>query len=287
MISQVNKIIANQLLKREGVYLPTVGSLYVDSRPARFVNKKEVTPPLRLVEFTSEQQGLSLIEIIQTIANIDGAGAEDIYTRWLERVTSEQGIVIEGVGVLSKKFLIMDESFAKILNPQSSKIIKQSKKGHLFVWGIAIVAILFGSYIILTFTSDFSFNKSNSAVESEIQKKTDDILVEKENLPQKNVVKATTDNKKATESAPPIKKKTSQIENLTSKQYYVVAGVFSIEANAIRAIKSGGFENSGGVYRFGSKFMAAYFVSSDRPKARAFQLKHRPKFEELWIYQAK
>lgn len=290
MINQVNRIIANRLLKRESVYLPTIGSLYVESRPATFVNKKEIAPPLRVVEFSTEQRGLSLIQIITTVASIDQAHATDIYTRWLESVKSEKGVVIGDIGVLSEKFFIMNDDFAEMLNPQSLRVLKKSSGGHKFVWGVAVFAILLSLYIVAQFAEDLVFGKASTFVENEPVKSVQEVALVEDIASEKSVEEVALVEgiapEKSVETAP-VKSEISQIDSLVPNRYYVVLGVFSSKINALRACKESDLEDRCVVYYYGSQFLTTVYSSDEESKVEDFKSKYRTNLNELWVYRAK
>lgn len=321
MVDQVNKIIANQLFKREAVYLPKVGSLYVESRAAKLVGKRAVSPPVSFVEFSSEVKGLSLVAVITKIASIEEPAAMEIYERWLSRVKSDTGVVVENVGVLSEKSFIMDKGFDKILNPQGSAVVNRSKGGDKFIWAFAIGSILLSAYFIGQFAYDFYVNKK-SAVEiastsNHVESAASGAIGEvAETVPAETFaveVESGSADKKGVEGVVVVKKSANVevekkveliskdeksinvtvedgiqiVKPMTPKHYYVVAGVFSTVANAIRATKELGVENSSTIHKFGSKFMVSIYSSSDESKVRQFKSKHGSCENEYWIYRAK
>lgn len=143
MIDQVNRLAENLLSGGEGVFLPSVGSLFVERRSARRLSKRTIEPPARVVTFTSQERGVSLVEAIARAAGCDAARAGEVYDRWLADVRREHGIAIEGVGELKYKNFIPDEAFDKRLNPQGHAPvrIRSARRPDWIVWfGIAAAA---------------------------------------------------------------------------------------------------------------------------------------------------
>ena len=62
MVDEVNRLVGNLLAAGSGVFLPGVGSLFVERRGARRLSKRSVQPPCRVVSFSSQQQGVSLAD---------------------------------------------------------------------------------------------------------------------------------------------------------------------------------------------------------------------------------
>ena len=280
MVIQMNKIIANQLLKRYVVFLPTIGTIRVESRSAKLSKGSEVVPPLNIVEFSSEQSGESLVDTVQRLASTDVEKAQDIYDRWLAKVTAEGELRVEGVGVLRDKSFVCDKAFYDRLNPQGAKPVKVTRKGgDKFIWAILLLSVAVSSYFIVPFIKDAIFNKPNVVAKREIT----------ENVKPSAVVVDTHEDIQVIAEPTPAPKRSGilECEKLTSKRYYVILGVFSTEANAVKAIREAKLTQGGGVYYFGSKFMASAFESDDAAEAKRYKSENRGAFSELWIYQAK
>ena len=103
MVDEVNRLVGNLLAAGSGVFLPGVGSLFVERRGARRLSKRTVLPPCRVVSFSSQQQGVSLADELARTLHCDAAGAQDVYDRWLSRTREGDVLTIEGVGVLKFK----------------------------------------------------------------------------------------------------------------------------------------------------------------------------------------
>lgn len=75
MVDEVNRLVGNLLAAGSGVFLPGVGSLFVERRGARRLSKRSVQPPCRVVSFSSQQQGVSLADELARTLHCDAAGA--------------------------------------------------------------------------------------------------------------------------------------------------------------------------------------------------------------------
>ena len=279
MVNQMNKIIANQLLKREAVFLPTIGTISVAVRSAKLSKRSEVLPPLSAIEFSSNQCGESLVDTVQRLADTDMEKAQDIYNRWLMRVKYDGELQIEGVGVLRDKSFLLEKGFSVRLNPLGAAPIKVKRRGgDKYIWGILLLCVAVSSYFIVPFIKEAIFNKPEVIAKRELITNTKPLAVVDTLVSVEAMVEST-----------PIRKADGTLEcvKLTSKRYYVVLGVFSTEGNATRAVKQSGLMESGGVYYFGSKFMASAFESDSLESANRYKSEKRGEFGELWIYQAK
>lgn len=144
MVEQVNRLVGNLLAANSVVWLPDVGTLRVERQAARRLSRREVQPPVRLVNFSSQRSGESLVDAIARAARCDQATAEDIYARWLSRVRTENGVVMEGVGELKFKNFTPDEAFDRRLNPQGRKPMRVHTPRRLdwSVWVGLVAAVL-------------------------------------------------------------------------------------------------------------------------------------------------
>ena len=153
MVEQVNRLVGNLLAANSVVWLPDVGTLRVERQAARRLSRREVQPPVRLVNFSSQRSGESLVDAIARAARCDRAAAEDIYMRWLSRVRTGEGLVMEGVGVLKFKNFTPDEAFDRRLNPQGSKPMRVHTPRRLdwSVWVGLVAALLAVGVVVYQF----------------------------------------------------------------------------------------------------------------------------------------
>lgn len=154
MMEQVGRLIGGLLAGGGEVFLPGVGSLYTERHPARRINRREVVPPHRVVQFTSQQRGTSLVDEIARVLQINGAEpervqemAQSVYDRWTARALESETLTIEGVGVLKHKHFTPDEAFDRRLNPQGTQTVRVPKPRR-FDWvcwvGVAAVVCAAG-----------------------------------------------------------------------------------------------------------------------------------------------
>lgn len=147
MVDEVNRLVGNILAAGGGVFLPGVGSLFVERRGARRLSKRTVQPPCRVVSFSSQQQGVSLVDELSRAVQCDAAGVQDIYDRWLAHTRKDDTLTIEGVGVLKFKHFTLSPAFDRLLNPQGHEPVR-IRPAHKFDWalwvGIAAIVVAAG-----------------------------------------------------------------------------------------------------------------------------------------------
>lgn len=133
------------------------GSLYTERRPARRIDRRTVQPPYRVVSFTSQERGASLVDEIARVMREGGeapeadpqAAAQEVYDRWLARAQEANLLTVEGVGVLAFKNFTPDEAFERRLNPQGRELVK-IRAPRRFDWalwlGVAaiVIALVYG-----------------------------------------------------------------------------------------------------------------------------------------------
>lgn len=150
MTGQVGKLVGNLLAGGGAVFLPGVGSLYVERRGARRIDRRHVVPPCRTVLFTSQQRGPSLIDEIGRVLRVNGVQpenpapeAQQVYDRWMAAVQVDGTLTIEGVGALRFKDFKLDKAFDQRLNPQGHAPVRvrAPKRFDAVLW-IGIVAIV-------------------------------------------------------------------------------------------------------------------------------------------------
>lgn len=288
MIDQVNRLIANRLAAGGEYFLPGVGTLYVEKRSARPVSQTAVEPPYSAVCFSSQQRGVSLVDEIARAAHCEPETAQSIYDRWLENVTAENGLVIEGVGELRSKHFTPDPEFDRVLNPQGHAPVQVKHRKYdwaIWVGAIAVLAALVVGYFVY----------SGREAERPTAKRT---------LPATATSKtAVPADSTAVRPAEPVRPEPVSFAaqhggvepsgsaaapaSLVSKRHYVVFGVFAVPENAARCaadIERRVPSLRCGIYRFGSKIMVAPFVSDDRAACERFKAEYRKLLPDLWTY---
>ncbi|MDE6507613.1 MAG: hypothetical protein K2L04_04025 [Alistipes sp.] len=150
MTGQVNRLIGNRLAAGCELFLPGVGSLYIQQRGARRISKREVEPPCRVVCFSPQERGASLVDEIAAAARCEQERAQSIYDCWLDHVLGENTLTIEGVGELHFRNFTPDEEFDLLLNPQGHAPVRVKSAGSRAFWVclLAVAAALGIGYVM-------------------------------------------------------------------------------------------------------------------------------------------
>lgn len=307
MVEQMARLIANRLASGGAIYLPERGSLFVAFYGARRISKREIRPPYRKVEFSSQERGESLPEIISRAAACDAVTARTIYDRWLAQTCKEEQIEILGVGKLANNHFTMTAEFDKRLNPQGHVPVRVRRKRRFdWVLLIGIVAILVAGAALFYYLT----LKQETPVQQRTESpRTPDASADAAALPEEPVSQTETAAAAAEPAAPasaeaPIQaaaqpEKPAQpaqtagpadYSRLASGHWYVVMGVFSTQENAENARKHfAGLQSSWNytIHPFGSRFMLACYVSTSEESARNFQRQNREQFPDLWVHAAR
>lgn len=174
MVDEVNHLVGNLLAGGDGVYLPGAGSLFVERRGARRLSKRSIQPPCRVVSFSSQPRGESLVDALARTVQCDAAEAQDIYDRWFARTCEGDVLTIEGVGVLKFKNFTPDPAFDRLLNPQGHEPvrIKTVRKFDWAMWvGIAAILIA-GGFGGAEFLRTNAYDTPEPGAATEIAEKT-------------------------------------------------------------------------------------------------------------------
>ena len=148
MVNQVNNIIYNTLVRERAILLPGIGILSVVRRSAAMASKESILPPTYVVEFSSQGVATSLVDIIAHEGKIEAPKAEEIYSRWLEKVRTESTLTIEGVGRLQHKSFVVQPAFIALFNPVDNRPVKiniKRRKGGLVASIIIVLVAAIGA----------------------------------------------------------------------------------------------------------------------------------------------
>lgn len=324
MMEQVGRLIGGLLAGGGEVFLPGIGSLYTERQPARRINRREVIPPHRFVQFTSQQRGASLVDEIARVLQINGAEAErvqemaqSVYDRWTARALESEVLTIEGVGVLKNKHFTPDEAFERRLNPQGRERVRVPRPRRFdWVCWIGVAAVVCAAAIGIYAWQMFRVDTPDSVPMTRLvpARQTDSLAMVQQtdstgvaatdsSLPTSVVTPAQSSepSSEATSttsaSTPAPTDRPVSADNATSPaalisgHHYVVLGVFSTMENARRAAAGAASSQevaiTCGVYRFGAKFMVSPFESNDPEACRLFIRAHADRFPDMWVYTAR
>ena len=311
MVDEVNRLVGNLLAAGSGVFLPGVGSLFVERRGARRLSKRSVQPPCRVVSFSSQQQGVSLADELARTLHCDAAGAQDVYDRWLSRTREGDVLTIEGVGVLKFKNFTLAPAFDRLLNPQGHEPvrIKPARRLDWALWvGIAAIVIAAGfggaEFLRINSSADSSATAGvtddgtatavagTKAAETDVAGSSAAGAAGTADSAGDRADAAVTraDAKPAGLRPGSAARVSTEPASLVSGHRYVVLGVFSTPENAARAAADAEARDASvrcGVYRFGNKFMVSPFEAPDAEACTLFIRNYSDRFPGLWTYTAR
>lgn len=313
MVEEVNKIIYNMLIGGKVVLLPGVGTLYIERQGARRISKDRLLSPRNAVNFSSQSdEGSSIVDEIVAIAGCGEEQARDIYDRWLSKTREGKRLTIGGVGVLNDKSFSPEPGFNAAINPGGVKTLVVRQRNNTWLYAVsgvcAAVALCVGIYMLagdslfggvsVVDGSDAGPVAATVAGDSTqlAQPVTGDSLsaaaavtpaAEGAAAQQTAVTAQSAPAATATPSAP-----TAEESAAASADYrfWVVAGVFSTEQNASRALEQAAKhikDMDGRIVPFKGKFIAAVYGSDKRTDCNAFAKSYSDIYPDLWIYEVK
>lgn len=313
MVEEVNKIIYNMLIGGKVVLLPGVGTLYIERQGARRISKDRLLSPRNAVNFSSQSdEGSSIVDEIVAIAGCGEEQARDIYDRWLSKTRDGKRLTIGGVGVLNDKSFSPEPGFNAAINPGGVKTLVVRQRNNTWLYAVsgvcAAVALCVGIYMLagdslfggvsVVDGSDAGPVAATVAGDSTqlAQPVTGDSLsaaaavtpaAEGAAAQQTAVSAQSAPAATATPSAPTAEETAAASAGY---RFWVVAGVFSTEQNASRALEQAAKhikDMDGRIVPFKGKFIAAVYGSDKRTDCNAFAKSYSDIYPDLWIYEVK
>ena len=273
MVNEVNKLIYNTLAEHNAVVLPRIGSLGVVRRMAKMEGNRVVAPTFA-VEFSSAEEGVSLCDVIASVANISSSEAEDIYLRWLDKVKEGNTLTISGVGTLRDKSFVTDTELQKALNLADKtpiKIHSRSRKPYLAIAAVVVALLGVGAYLFL----------ANDRVASPTPTPTEEVVLEE-------VIVAEPEPEPETE----IEIETAPVRWIDSDdiRHWVVVGSYSTTENAERAVEDILRRQDAeccDILTLGKMYAVAVYGSSNKEDCERFVRENRDKFKQSWVHTPK
>ena len=271
------------LISGRGVFLPEVGTLYIERQAARKLADGRLLSPRNTVVFVDGVQAPSLVEEIVAIAGCGVEQAQDIYERWQSKTLQEGVLTIGGVGVLKGKSFSTDKAFHSAINPQGVKtLVVRKKSSNAWLYVVSGVAVVVALAILAFLMWGDKFMGKQSA---------EKVVVEQVVTPEAPAVEAEqVAAGEATEQAAEPTSEPQVVANNTSYAYYVVMGIFSTPENAERAVKDAEAkvkDASCVVLPFKNKHMVTIFGSDNVADCNTFARSYRDIYPDLWVYNKK
>lgn len=314
MVEEVNKIIYNMLIGGKVVLLPGVGSLYIERQGARRISKDRLLSPRNAVNFSSQSdEGSSIVDEIVAIAGCGEEQARDIYDRWLSKTREGKRLTIGGVGVLNDKSFSPEPGFNAAINPGGVKTLVVRQRNNTWLYAVsgvcAAVALCVGIYML---AGDSLFGGVSVVDGSDAGPVAATVAGDSTQLAQP----VTGDSLSAAAAVTPAAEGAAAQQTAVSAQsapaattatpstptaeetaaasadyrFWVVAGVFSTEQNASRALEQAAKhikDMDGRIVPFKGKFIAAVYGSDKRTDCNAFAKSYSDIYPDLWIYEVK
>ena len=284
MIEEVNKIIYNMLISGRGVFLPEVGTLYIERQAARKLADGRLLSPRNTVVFAEGVQAPSLVDEIVSIAGCGVEQAQDIYERWKAKTLAEGVLTIGGIGVLKGKSFSTDKTFHSAINPQGVKtLVVRKKSSNAWIYVVSAVAIVVALGFLAYLMWGDKFMGKQSA---------EKVVVEQVATPEAPAEQAVEQGVESAAEPDAEQAQPAQVVPQSSEYaYYVVMGIFSTPENAERAVQQAQSKIKDvecKVLPFkGGKHMVTIFGSDSVADCNAFARSYRDVYPDLWVYNKK
>ena len=300
MVNEVNKIIYNRLITEREVTLPGVGSLSLVRRAASMSSKEVIVAPRLTIEFSSHAEGCSVVDAIAVIGGTDTATAEDIYSRWLEKVRSGSTLTIEGVGILRNKSFEVDKELLSMLNGTSATHVNvvRRKKGRTMLWvglTLSIIALIVSIAAIFNIDISAISDKATNA-DKQVETIVENIIVEPD-AEDITSDEATIDVEEDIHTQDVVAVESVEVatvaDNWTMRNdihHWVVAGSYSTMSNAESAaetITTKYQDIDCKIITLGKMYAVAIYGSNDRDDCVQYMRKYHKNFGEAWIFTPK
>lgn len=142
----VSVLVFNALAKRQGINLPGVGALHVVTSAARTEERNTLVPPVNRVELLPDAQPgfLDVIDLLARYGETDRDDAQQTYNSWLAQVSSEEGVTIDSVGLVSEGTFRPAPQMAVVLNPAGTAPMRLPRKGsgNGLLWWVVLAVVV-------------------------------------------------------------------------------------------------------------------------------------------------
>lgn len=291
MVNEVNKIVYNTLVAERAIHLPGVGTLSIVRKSAEVASGGMVLPPSHSVQFSSSAHATSLVDAIAREAGVDSASAEELYSRWLEKVRVGSTLTIEGVGRLQQKNFVAEGEFVALFNRAVAPVkIKRHNKSAI---SAALIASFIGVGVVFGAAAWFFVNDTPEP-DNEIVKQQDVVAVtnvaDKEEVIIEEVVEEVAPEEPIEVAEPEVSETATNWTQATDIHHWVVAGSYSTEQNAEtakNALMATHNEISCDIISLGKMYAVAVYGSTNRDDCVEFMREHSAELKNLWIFTPK
>ena len=303
MVTEVNKIVYNTLITERAITLPNVGTLSVVRHAATMISKDVVASPKLSIEFSSHAKAISIVELIAQIGGVEVTAAEDIYSRWLEKVRNGSTLTIEGVGVLRNKSFEVDKELDSLLNGASATpvTVRHIRKNRTALWfGFALSIITLALSLIVIFKDDVATMFNGCACVKYVETtsvESAEVAVDDSVTSVDTHVAYVVDESVAEEEFVAVNdiedEQTPLVDDWTLRddiRHWVVVGSYSTMENAELAVTTTEKSNEEircKIFKLGKMFAVAIYGSDDYEECAEYKQKYSNKFKQAWIFTPK
>lgn len=300
MVGEVNKIIYNMLISGRGVYLPQVGSLFIERQGAKRITKDKLLSPRNVVTYSTQEQAPSLVAEFVSVAGCTEEQAQDIYERWLAKTREGNTLTIGGVGVLNHRSFSIESAFGAAINPRGVKtlVIRRKSNTWLYVLCAVCVCIALGFFAYIMWGSKPVAKPAEQQSMSSLSPAAVDAATTVDSLVGADsnaaVQTPTTQTPALQPQGANVVAQNAADEAATavgkSYEYYVVMGIFSSQQNAdlaVEQVKSKIKDSECVILPFKNRFMVTVFGSNNRADCSAYAKSYKDIYPDLWVYNKK
>lgn len=314
----IEQLIYNKLSLQQGVNLLGLGSLRVESRPAKFVSKTDIQAPYAQVVF-SRKSNSELYDIVELMFENSALAHEECerqYKQWLEQLLEQKTVVINGVGTIKSDFFTPSAELDKMLNPFAGEVVGSSwnspktkskaqpktqsqKSSHKSrsrstnktkkfpIYWLFVVAALIAAIVIATLSIDFTAILSSDETSTYIYRPDVEVSYPEEKADSLAVDTVDTQPEQVAENKTVSDVVVSSTVSTTLSPFHVIAGMYSTDANADAFIASSRKELGDTVVyekiaRTSGKILISIYAAQSHQEA----LDAARKFENpnLWVF---
>lgn len=291
MVNEVNKIVYNTLVAERAIHLPGVGTLSIVRKSAEVASGGMVLPPSHSVQFSSGAHATSLVDAIAREAGMDSASAEELYSRWLEKVRVGSALTIEGVGRLQQKSFVAEGEFVALFNRTAAPVkIKRHNKSAI---SAALITSFIGVGVVFGAAAWF-FVKDTPEPDAEIVEQYNIVaetnITDKEEVIIEEVVEEVAPKEPIEVAEPEVSEAAANWTQAADIHHWVVAGSYSTEQNAETAksvLMAKHNEMSCDIISLGKMYAVAVYGSTNRDDCVEFMREHSAELKNLWIFTPK
>lgn len=291
MVNEVNKIVYNTLIAERAIHLPGVGTLSIVRKSAEVASGGMVLPPSHSVQFSSSAHATSLVDAIAREAGMDSASAEELYSRWLEKVRVGSTLTIEGIGRLQQKSFVAESEFVALFNRAATPVkIKRHNKSAI---SAALIASFIGVGVVFG-TAAWFFVNDTPEPDAEIVEQQDIVamanIADKEEVIIEEVVEEIAPEESIEVIEPEVSEAAANWTQEADIHHWVVAGSYSTEQNAEIAkstLMAKHDEMVCDIIVLGKMYAVAVYGSANRDECVEFMREHSAELKNLWIFTPK